>query len=160
MIHDTLKTLSGEDGKLQQDGYTLVDIHRDDHFDCTGEDCKASAKLKSLFSSFEDSRKNLIIADDSLDEEFVEAFKEAIDQRKWNLKIVIGYVRLDQLLLMVYNNEYNYENRDLNPLRLIGETESPDKEKHSRWPGEGGTTIPRFNQWFDTFAQESIIQKI
>jgi len=159
-IHDTLKTLSGEGGKLQQDGYELADIQKENHFDCTGEDCKASERLKSMFSSFEDAQTNVIIADDSLDEKFIKPLKEAIDERKWNLKVVVGYVRLDQLLLMVYNNEYDYDHQDLDGLHLLGETESPDKGEHFKWPDEGGTTIPGFNKWFDAFAQDSIVKKI
>jgi len=159
-IYDALTTMSGEGEELLQDNYALLDISEHDHFDCTSNGCNASPTLKSVIFSLEEAKKNLIIVDDNLDERFVEAFKEVFDQKKWNLKIVVGYVRLEQLLLMTYDNEYDYENLDPNALMSIGQNKYPNRDKYSAWPEEGGISIPGFNVWFDVFAQDAFIEKI
>ncbi|OEU12702.1 hypothetical protein FRACYDRAFT_270439, partial [Fragilariopsis cylindrus CCMP1102] len=113
-----------------------------------------------MISSLEETEKNVIISNDNLDERFVEAFKNAIDVTKWKLKIVVGYIRLNQLLLMMYENEYNYENLDPNGHLAIGQNNNSNRDEHSSWPDEGGVRIPGFNKWFNVFAQESEVSKI
>ena len=166
-IYETLTTIPRHVEGLQKDNYTVVniDIHGDHHFDCTQREsslpnCVASPKLKSMISSLEETEKNVIISNDNLDERFVEAFKNAIDGTKWKIKIVVGYIRLNQLLLMMYENEYNYENLDPNGHFMIGQNNNPNRNKHSSWPDEGGVRIPGFNKWFNVFAQESEVSKI
>jgi hypothetical protein len=149
VIHDTLATtMSGEVQALKNDNYTMVHIDvQGDYFDCTQNDCKASPKLKSLFFSLEGTGKNVLVSNDDLGERFVEAFKEAIDERFWNVKIVVGYTRLDQLLLMMYEREYNYDN------------DNPNGD-YSKWPDQGGTPIPTLNAWFKAFAEDFDSTKI
>jgi hypothetical protein len=166
-IYETLTTIPRHVEGLQKDNYTVVniDIHGDHHFDCTQREsslpnCVASPKLKSMISSLEETEKNVIISNDNLDERFVEAFKNAIDGTKWKIKIVVGYIRLNQLLLMMYENEYNYENLDPNGHFMIGQNNNPNRNKHSSWPDEGGVQIPGFNDWFNAFSQESEVSKI
>jgi hypothetical protein len=166
-IYETLTTIPRHVEGLQKDNYTVVniDIHGDHHFDCTQREsslpnCVASPKLKSMISSLEETEKNVIISNDNLDERFVEAFKNAIDGTKWKIKIVVGYIRLNQLLLMMYENEYNYENLDPNGHFMIGQNNNPNRIKHSSWPDEGGVRIPGFNDWFNAFSQESEVSKI
>jgi hypothetical protein len=166
-IYETLTTIPRHVEGLQKDNYTVVniDIHGDHHFDCTQREsslpnCVASPKLKSMISSLEETEKNVIISNDNLDERFVEAFKNAIDGTKWKIKIVVGYIRLNQLLLMMYENEYNYENLDPNGHFMIGQNNNPNRNKHSSWPDEGGVRIPGFNDWFNAFSQESEVSKI
>ena len=165
-IYKTLTTIPRHVEGLQKDNYTVVniDVHGD-HFDCTQRenslpDCVASPKLTSMISSLEETEKNVIISNDNLDERFVEAFKNAIDVTKWKLKIVVGYIRLNQLLLMMYENEYNYENLDPNGHLVIGQNNNSNRDEHSSWPDEGGVRIPGFNKWFNVFAQESEVSKI
>jgi hypothetical protein len=166
-IYETLTTIPRHVEGLQKDNYTVVniDIHGDHHFDCSQREsslpnCVASPKLKSMISSLEETEKNVIISNDNLDERFVEAFKNAIDGTKWKIKIVVGYIRLNQLLLMMYENEYNYENLDPNGHFMIGQNNNPNRNKHSSWPDEGGVRIPGFNDWFNAFSQESEVSKI
>ena len=166
-IYETLTTIPRHVEGLQKDNYTVVniDIHGDHHFDCSQREsslpnCVASPKLKSMISSLEETEKNVIISNDNLDERFVEAFKNAIDGTKWKIKIVVGYIRLNQLLLMMYENEYNYENLDPNGHFMIGQNNNPNRIKHSSWPDEGGVRIPGFNDWFNAFSQESEVSKI
>jgi hypothetical protein len=165
-IYETLTTIPRHIEGLQKDNYTVVniDVHGD-HFDCTQRksslpDCVASPKLTSMISSLEETEKNVIISNDNLDERFVEAFKNAIDVTKWKLKIVVGYIRLNQLLLMMYENEYNNENLGPNGHLVIGQNNNSNRDKHSSWPDEGGVRIPGFNKWFNVFAQESEVSKI
>ena len=70
-------------------------------------------------------------------ERFIDGLKDVIDEREWNVKIVVGYVRLNQLLLTLYEQEYMQDDID-----------SKDQEKLSKWPSEGGKPIPSFNAWF------------
>ena len=149
-IFETLTTLSGEGKVLQSDNYTLleIDIHDKSWFDCTDNRCMASPTFKSLLSSMSGKGKNLLISNDDLEERFIDGLKDAIDEREWNVKIVVGYVRLNQLLLTLYEQEYMQDDID-----------SKDQEKLSKWPSEGGKPIPSFNAWFIAFTENISDQK-
>lgn len=144
VIHDSLSTLAKSHQALQKDNYTMIEIDRTmNYFDCTSETCEASEKFRSILSSWEGTGTNIIISNDSLDERFVDAFHQVIDQEKWNVKVVVGHIRLDQSLLAMYENEYKEEH-----------LESRSKELYSKWSSAGGIPIPDFNEWFGAFAEE------
>jgi len=165
-IYETLTTTPIFVEGLKKDNYTVmnIDTNGGHFFDCTqrrgnSPHCVASSNLKSTILSLEESKKNVLISNDDLDERFVEAFKGVIDETKWKLKIVVGYIRLNQLLLMMYENEYNFDNLDPSGHFVIGRNDNPNRVKHSSWPDEG-IRIPGFNEWFDVLTQESEVSKI
>lgn len=72
----------------------------------------------------------------------------------------MGYIRLNQLLLAMYEISYNHDNVDPNWRSLIGENDDYDAEKFSKWLDQGGAAIPGFNSWFHSVSDDSIMQKL
>ena len=144
----TREALAGLSGPLKDDNYTVVDIDTSGEtmFDCqsNSERCLATPKLRSVFSSLEDTRTNVLVVNDNLGKRFVQALKDAIDEDRWNVKIVVGYARRDRFLLSRYDRDFNFlgraeESRSLAPAV---------SEAYSRWPGGGGgSPIPGFYDW-------------
>eukprot|EP00535_Pseudo-nitzschia_heimii_P007036 CAMPEP_0197190542 /NCGR_PEP_ID=MMETSP1423-20130617/21839_1 /TAXON_ID=476441 /ORGANISM="Pseudo-nitzschia heimii, Strain UNC1101" /LENGTH=844 /DNA_ID=CAMNT_0042642941 /DNA_START=241 /DNA_END=2778 /DNA_ORIENTATION=+ len=140
-MRDALASLAGP---LRADNYTVVDIGTTEEalFDCQSKNdkCAATPQLRSVFSSL---KNNVLVVNDNLGEQFVPALKEAIDEDRWNVKIVVGYVRRDQLLLTMYDQEYGSLAR-----KEDSSSSTSVPENYSRWPGdEGGSLIPGFYAW-------------
>ena len=149
-IHDALTTLSGASEALQKDSFKMAELDNlESYFDCTPQTCEALGQFRSMLSSLEGTGTNILISNDSLDERYVEAFKHVVDAGKWNVKVVVGHIRLDQFLLTMYENEYRSEN-----------LEPTDKKFYSKWPDHGGSHIPDFNQWINAFAEDFDAQNI
>ena len=148
-IHHALTTLPGIKRALQDDNYNVVEIDESmTDLDCTTPtECEASEKFKSMLSSLEGTGQNVLIANDDIDERFAEAFKNAVEGSKWNVKIVVGYIRLNESLLAMYGHLYN-------PEALAAES-SNNIELYSKWPDQGGTPIPTFYEWVNSLTGDS-----
>ena len=164
-IYKTLTTTPHVVAGLKHDNYTVANIHTRGNyfFECVPPrgseelDCVASSHLKSLLLSLEENDENVLIANDNFDERYIRVFKEAIDETAWNLKVVVGYIRFNHLLLMMYKKEYHQKSSDPNISSLMGiEDNERDKDKYySNWPDKGGIRIPGFNEWYAAFVHES-----
>ena len=144
---------------MRQDNflYEYVNIHRGT-FDCdvNGDiytNCKASNELLQLFEKASREQKHLLISDENLDERFVGALRDAIDDRKFRVKVVVVYRQIHQWLPSWYSQINKNTDRDSKGNLLQDENGLVTIEPHTHWPSEGGIHIPSFSTWYKQFTQ-------
>jgi hypothetical protein len=137
--------------------YEYVNIHRGT-FDCDVDgdvytNCKASNELLQLFEKASREQKHLLISDENLDERFAGALRDAIDDRKFRVKVVVVYRQIHQWLPSWYSQINKNTDRDSKGNLLQDENGLVIIEPHTHWPSEGGTHIPSFTAWYKEFTQ-------
>eukprot|EP00533_Pseudo-nitzschia_delicatissima_P003290 CAMPEP_0116113954 /NCGR_PEP_ID=MMETSP0327-20121206/19771_1 /TAXON_ID=44447 /ORGANISM="Pseudo-nitzschia delicatissima, Strain B596" /LENGTH=865 /DNA_ID=CAMNT_0003607321 /DNA_START=47 /DNA_END=2645 /DNA_ORIENTATION=+ len=121
----------------------------DDHW----ENCKASQKLKGILADAKQTRKNLVLSNSNLDERFVRALREVINDDHFKVKVVLTYRRIHQWLPIWYNLINKTTNKDSGGNLLLNENGQPQRQPHSKWPIDGGVYVPNFIDWYTTYVR-------
>ena len=131
-IHKTLSTLPDLRKALAEDDYAIFDYD-------------GSGVFQSTISSLDGTGKNILISSDHLDEDFAKTLKQVVNRNRWDVMIVVGYIRLNESLLAMYENLY--DSRDLT---------TNEEKLYSQWPDQGGIPTLTFQQWLNEyFTKES-----
>jgi len=145
---------------LRQDNflYEYINIHRGT-FDCdiNGDNysnCKASNKLKQILAKASEDRKHILVSDENLNERYARALRDAIDDRKFRVKIIVVYRRIHEWLPSWYSQLNKNTVMDSNGNLLQDENGLAYSEPHTHWPSEGGLRIPNFSDWYQHFVRQ------
>lgn len=145
---------------LKMDNYRYRFIHPDQgFFDCDVsshggyQNCEASSKLKGLIRTSKKDGQNLLLSDENLDERFPEALREVIDDKDWDVTVIVMYRRIHLWLHSWYDQINKTTNKDGKGNILINEAGQPYRREHTEWPGEGGVEIPTFSSWYKEFTR-------
>lgn len=122
----------------------------DDHW----ENCKASEKLKEILADAKQTRKNLVLSDANLDQRFVGALREAINDDHFKVKVVLAYRRIHQWLPIWYSLINKTSNKDSSGNLLRNENGQPQRQPHTKWPIDGGVYVPNFIDWYKTYVDQ------
>jgi len=136
--------------------YHYINPHRG-MFDCGVEGdtligCQASNKLLQILAKASAQGKNLILSDENLGERFSGTLRNAIDDKRFRVKVVVMYRRIHQWLPRWYSLINKTTNMDPKGKFLRDENGAPTRQPHTHWPSEGGVHIPNFSDWYRKFA--------
>lgn len=145
--------------ELDQDDYIYSHISPEKRdFDCNvGRwggfiNCKASDNLRSFIEETHHAGRNLLLSDENLDERFAQPLRDAIDDSKWQVTVVVTYRRIHEWLVSWYNQINKTTNVDANGNVLIDNDGFPYRQEHIHWPDKGGVHIPGFSSWYQDFT--------
>jgi hypothetical protein len=97
--------------------------------------------------------KNLLLSDENLDNRFVQALKDVIDENEWNVTVIVVYRRIHEWLVSWYNQINKTTNLDSQGKVLLDDKGIPYREDHKYWPDEGGRHVPGFIEWYKEFVK-------
>eukprot|EP00529_Nitzschia_sp_RCC80_P005887 CAMPEP_0113470346 /NCGR_PEP_ID=MMETSP0014_2-20120614/16393_1 /TAXON_ID=2857 /ORGANISM="Nitzschia sp." /LENGTH=1026 /DNA_ID=CAMNT_0000362903 /DNA_START=63 /DNA_END=3140 /DNA_ORIENTATION=- /assembly_acc=CAM_ASM_000159 len=143
---------------LLHDSYTFRRVNpRFGDFDCNVIDgdfrhCQATEKFKGFLSYSAETRQNVIISDENLDERYIDTLVDAIDTNIWKVTVVVVYRRLPEWLYSVYNEDQKTTNLDQNGNILMQPNGSLYRMSHKYWPGQGGKAVMQFQNWLSEYS--------
>ena len=149
---------------LREDRFSYAKITpQKEAFDCDFDgdegfsNCKASTKLIDIISTATNNGMNLLLSDENLNEVYVDALREVIDDRDYkDVKVVLVYRRIYEWLFSWYNQLNKHTTKDRNGNLLLNEKGYLYSEEHQYFPEQGGVAVPPFSEWYKEFANRLI----
>lgn len=113
---------------------------------------KYQNNLKTFFSKAIRERKNVLVSDENLDGRFAGPLRDAIDDDKFLVKVIVVYRPIFQWLPSWYSQISKSTNKDVNGELLKDQNGLPTRSQHTHWPNEGGEKIQNFTSWYRGFV--------
>jgi hypothetical protein len=141
-VGDILDFLDDKGLGLRQDEYDILRFDPfDGYFQCSDVQeeilaCEASEMFTSQLLSIEKRGKHMYMIMESVDGRLAMALKRAIDNTKWNTRVIVSYIRLHEWLYQSYASQ--------NFFQIFDQLEE--------WPEDGGRSIPSFLPWYSGYT--------